>query len=370
MRQRYLVLAAAALIVIVLGALSSWSNARESPVHTPVAAAAPAASGGATAMAGARSGAATTPSSRALSDAQAAARRSRFGVGLVDGSPDQVRALGLEWFTPTFQPDYDPPPGTSMPRFLPINPPLGEAEARALVSKHRGSYWLVGNEPNVPDMTYGGTDPDTYARSLNFYHRVLRDEDPTAKLVGPNVLNWRDTCNGCPGFPAGMGWTLRMRATYLKLFQAEPPLDVWSLHTYELDWHKLPMGNAAKHIAQIQGMRDWLDSIPALSGAPMWLTEIGIHWGYPGMEFRGDLAYPTGQFDTAHVERWMRELFGWLNDNADQLNIERWFLFPLSTTIFEAYQSQWAGVTLMDGPQTNAPITYLGRVYQELAGVP
>ena len=302
----------------------------------------------------------------------ASARRSRFGVGVVDGDPDQVRALGLEWHTQCCKPDFIPPEGTRAPRFIPINPPLDEAMVRSLAQRFPGSHWLIGNEPNVAESSppgLGNTDPDVYAQSLHFYAGVFRQADPTAKLVGPSVLNWTFVCNGCPGFPQGFGWTQRMRDAHVARYGAEPPLDVWSLHTYDIDWGKLPNGDAGRTIAQIQGMRDWLDGISGLQGKPIWITEMGIHWGYPGLTWRGDVAHPAGEFAYDHVERYMRTVFGWLNSVAESLHIEKWFIYPLSTTIFEQYQAKWAGITLMNGPGADAPITRLGRVYQELAGV-
>jgi hypothetical protein len=303
---------------------------------------------------------------------EAQRRRERYGVGVVDGDPEQVLALGLSWFTHIRGLDFVPPEGTNTPRFLPISPRMGEARVRETIARYPGGYWLIGNEPNVMDSSpagLGNASPEVYAASLNFYATVIKDADPTATLIGPNVLNWSDTCNGCPGYPQGLEWTDRMRAVFVEQFGAEPPLDVWSLHTYELDWFSLPMGNAELHIRQITGMREWLDAIPDLAGKPIWITEQGIHWGYGGMEWQGDVAHPVGDYQFEHVERFMRELYGWLNENAEPLNIQKWFLFPISTTIFEPYQSQWAGITLLDGPAADAPINRLGEVYMELAGV-
>jgi hypothetical protein len=118
----------------------------------------------------------------------------------------------------------------------------------------------------------------------------------------------------------------------------------------------------------MQGLRAWLDSIPALAGRPIWNTEIGLHWGYPGLNFRNGLAYPLGDFDYDHVERYMRTVFGWLNENAAALTIERWFIW-VAWLGPESWQETWGGITLTDGPTARAGLTRLGRLYQELAGV-
>ncbi|MFN8557904.1 MAG: hypothetical protein U0531_11370 [Dehalococcoidia bacterium] len=67
------------------------------------------------------------------------------------------------------------------------------------------------------------------------------------------------------------------------------------------------------------------------SGTP----KTGIHWGYPALEWRGEVAHRSGEYSWDHVEGFMRGLFGWLNANADTLSIERWFIYespPVSTS--------------------------------------
>lgn len=299
--------------------------------------------------------------------------RSRYGVILGDGDAAQVTALGLEWFIHWHQPT-EAPVGTSIVSFLPASPVLDEATLREYVQRFPGSYWLLGNEPNLPLISHPtptlAATPEQYADALAWYASVLKAIDPEAKLIGPNVLHWTSTCAFCPGYQIGREWTERMREAYRARFSTEPPLDVWSLHAYDLDWSSLPQGDAQRQIEQIQALRDWLDETPALRGHPIWVTEVGIHWGYPGFERREDWTlHPVGEFDYEHVERYMRTIFGWLNENAERQNIEKWFLYVLSQSYAEYWQSQWAGITLMDGPAADAPINRLGRVYQELAGI-
>jgi hypothetical protein len=308
------------------------------------------------------------------------ARKSRYGVGLGNVRPAQMQTLGLQWFVSSEALTWalqgaasgvTIPDGVQFPFMVWAKSANTETERQTLrmaAEKFPGKYWLIHNEPNVKEM--GNMTPTEYAEALHWYAGVLKDIDPAAKLVGPNVLNWDHTCDGCGGFAQGRDWTEQMRAAYLDRYKEEPPLDAWSLHTYDLDWQHLPQGDAQRQIDQMRGMRAWLDSIPALAGKPIWNTEIGLHWGYPGLNFRDDtkLAYPIGDFDYAHVERYMRTVFGWLNENAEALNIERWFLWT-AWMAPEAWQEVWGGITLVDGPAADAAITRLGRLYQELAGV-
>lgn len=311
--------------------------------------------------------------------AAGATHLARYGVGIgQDADPAQVRALGLEWYfggVPSEQALRARPAGATPTFLLPINPIMDEAALRKAVRSAPGTAWLIGNEPNVQaevaiSSIAAGT-PDQYVTALEYYARVIRSEDATAKLVGPNVLNWSYTCDNCGGFRPGREWTDAMRDSYRARFNQEPPLDIWSVHPYDLDWVHLPNGNAALQIAQIQGLRDWLDAIPALQGAPVWVTEIGFHWAYPGIEKRPDgLYYPVGAFDYDHAEQWMRTVFGWLDANAESQHIEKWFLWLTYTNVLEDWMGEWPSPRLLDGPSVSAPINRLGRLYQQLAGAP
>ncbi len=303
-------------------------------------------------------------------------RIARYGVGVNDGEPAQVTALGLEWFVwggalkwalGTGLQHVQIPEEARFPIIIPAKKPLSEKDIQTLAKRRPGTYYLVENEPNVTSM--GDTSPEEYARALKYYDDAFAKADPTARLVGPNVLNWEHLCNGCGGYDQGRAWTQRMRETYLTRYGAEPPLDIWSLHAYDIDWDNLPQGNAARQIAQMQGMRDWLDGV-GLSSRPMWITEVGIHWGYPGVRWEDDKAFPSGEFATDHVERYMQEVFGWLEANHESARIDKWFLWVISwTSDFEWWQGEWTGIELMDGREPDAPVTRFGRLYQEMAGI-
>jgi len=231
----------------------------------------------------------------------------------------------------------------------------------------------MGNEPNVTDDGSGHFEtmtPDAYAIGLNSFAAQIKKADPTARLVGPNVLNWTFKCAGCKGdFPSGAEWTSQFVDAYRARFRQEPPLDVYAVHAYDLDWESLPQGNATRAIDQISGMRAFLDADAQLAGKPMWVSEIGIHWGYPGFEQKDGRISPKGEFDYDHVENYMRTLFGWLNANAVDLRIERWFVAGISTSTTETFNSVWGGITFMDGLAADSPINRLGQLYRQLAGV-
>lgn len=312
-----------------------------------------------------------------VSESDTALHQARYGVGIgQDAEPAQVTALGLTWYFggfPSEQALNSRPAGAKATFILPVNPVLDEATLRRIVQSAPGVAWLIGNEGNVPSASAispaAATDPERYAVALNYYATALRSADASAKLVGPNVLNWSYTCDGCGGFQSGLDWTVAMRAAYVSRYNQEPPFDAWGVHAYDLDWVHLPNGNAALQLRQIADMRRWLDSVPTLVGAPIWVTEIGFHWGYPGIEQRADrLYYPVGAFDYDHAEDWMRTVFGWLDSNAESQHIDKWFLWLTYTNVLEDWMGAWPTVRLLDGPSATATINRLGRLYQELAG--
>jgi len=324
-----------------------------------------------------------SPNSESLRSADAAAPTTdRYGIFMMGGDGDRAWApmMGLLWVIGP-GPERTLPAGVRSLYGLPVDPPLSEPALRSLLAQRPSAYWYIENEPNVTAGSDAGipASVDLYARGLNYYARVIKGIgapkgtalDPRATLLGPNILNWNFTCTNCGGYASGEAWTRQMRDRYRVLFGAEPPLDIWTIHSYDLDWVNLPQGNATRQIAQIQGMRSWLDGIAALRNAPIWITEIGYHWGYPGIAQVGDgRLYPVGAYDAEHLDRWMRDVFGWLNANAQGLRLDRWFITLSYTEALEPWMGgpRWPGILLFDGPLAAPTINRFGRLYQQFAG--
>ncbi|HEX2987837.1 MAG TPA: glycosyl hydrolase, partial [Chloroflexota bacterium] len=131
------------------------------------------------------------------------------------------------------------------------------AKLSALADRARanpGTAWLVGNEPNVPGQD--DLKPSEYADFLYRVAAAIKGADPTAILVGPNSLNWEDTCTSCPGFTKGRSWSEEFVTNYRQRYGALP-LDVWGIHAYSLDWENLPLTHATAVEAQIAGAGEW-----------------------------------------------------------------------------------------------------------------
>ncbi len=231
----------------------------------------------------------------------------------------------------------------------------------------RPSFWLIGNEPNVPGQD--NTSPEVYAEALHRAAETIRAADPQATLIGPNVLNWSVTCQACPGFPSGLDWTNSMRAAYRARFGTEPPLDAWSLHAYDLNWNRLPLIDQGQDAAQIEALRRYLDAVPALTAKPIWLTEFGVVWGYDDLKWEQNgagewIAQPRGTYRQDLLEAYLRGSLDWLESNAGRLRLGRWFLFT-SRGEAESFSPVFGGISLFDASSPQAHLTSFGRLYTE-----
>jgi hypothetical protein len=227
------------------------------------------------------------------------------------------------------------------------------------------SYWIIGNEPNVPGQD--DVPPETYAHTLHSLVGVIRTADPHATFVGPNVLNWDYTCNGCPGYTPGQTWFEQLQTAYQNLYQAPLPFDGYSMHTYSLDWSNLPLLNHTRDVAQIESMRAFLDANPDTRNKPIWLTEFGVIWGYDQLGWEKDAAgnlkaVPKGTLRTDLLTAYFNDTLTWLKANALRLNLARWFIYT-SYGLPEPYSTTFSGISLLDGNSPQANLTNYGSIY-------
>src|SRR5206468_3315693 len=139
-----------------------------------------------------------------------------------------------------------------------------------------------GNEPNLPGQDDVGAL--TYAQQLHTFAARLREADLRAKIVAANPMNWDAECIGCggSGFVTGHAWASRFLDVYRRMYGSPPPIDVWGVHSYDLDWRHTPMVDEAPLESDLLAMRADLDAIPSERGKPIWVTEFGVVWGYEG----------------------------------------------------------------------------------------
>ncbi len=248
-----------------------------------------------------------------------------------------------------------------------VRPGVDLKELAARARTKPGSAWLIGNEPNVPGQD--NLQPEAYADFLAQVSGAIRGADRTALLVGPNVLNWEKTCTGCPGFAQGRSWSEAFLAAYKERHGALP-LDVWGIHTYSLDWDKLPLADAASDQAQLVAARAWLDA--RSSPLPLWLTEFGVIWGFEGIEWvqQGErrTARPVGPFRSDLVGGYLDRMLAWLAEPGGPARVERWFLYATAPPP-EPYTTELAGIALMQpGRVVLTPFGERYRAWSDRAG--
>ncbi len=246
--------------------------------------------------------------------------------------------------------------------------PIAVATIQAAAQQNPGAYWIIGNEPNVPGPTAVSTD--FYAEQLQYYSSAIKGADPTAQIVGPNVLNWNFTCTGCTAYTTGSSFTEGILTSWANLYGGDPPIDVWSLHAYPITWNALPMTNSSIVEQQITGMSNYLATIPSEANKPIWLSEYGVLWGYDGLQAVSsgcasapNCFAPIGAYDTAATNAYLNTLIPWMQTTGAQYRLQRWFLF---TTIgsAESFATTYPGISLMD---STGSLTTFGQLYRQYA---
>ena len=244
------------------------------------------------------------------------------------------------------------------------------AELRARATRHPGAAWVIGNEPNTG--LQDNLSPRAYAAFFDRVVTAIRAGDPSARIVAPNTLNFDFRCRGCAGDDlTGREWIDGFRAAYRELRGVEPPIDIWGIHAYEIDWLDPPMTDVSVMQAQLEGLRTYLDAIPEQRGRPIWLTEFAIIWGFDDWRFTegpdGEvLVAPAGRFRADLIEQFLVEALDWLETRGRQLGVERWFVFAdhgIPDPIFTTF----AGISLMEAPDARSDLTRLGRVFRRRA---
>ena len=264
----------------------------------------------------------------------------------------------------------DAPPGATKVAVLrPANEPVA-SELQARAARHPGSAWVIGNEPNTG--LQDNLSPRDYAVFFDRVATAIRAGDPSARIVAPNTLNFDFRCRGCAGDDlTGREWIDAFRAAYRELRGTEPPIDIWGIHAYEIDWINPPMTDVFVLQAQLEGLRAYLDTIPAHRDRPIWLTEFAIIWGYDDWEFaegqNGELLVaPAGRFRRDLIGDFLGKALDWLETRGQRLRVERWFVFAdygIPDPIFTTF----AGISLLESPDARSDLTRLGRIFRRRA---
>ena len=304
----------------------------------------------------------------------------RFGIILHTQNPVEqewfLEQLGATWFLDGgYRPDA--PDGTNKIMFVGSLPNINSRETGPtdvdlfhLAEANPGAVWVIANEPNrrVDD----GYTVENIIDDLQAIYKAIKTADSTARIASPPQLNWLFTCLGCNAtFPRGTDWIPEFREAYFFRTGEEPPIDIWTVNAYPLVWNDLPTINPQIVTNQILGLRVWLDGIPAQKHKPIWVTEVGLHWGWDNIRFDepgcNGLPFPDGTYQEGSTTAYLNSVYDWLEDNAAVLNVERWFQYISYHDITGCNTDGYAGVTLFDGRHIGANLTEAGQTFRDRA---
>jgi hypothetical protein len=215
--------------------------------------------------------------------------------------------------------------------------------------------------------------PEAFVAEFDYYATLIRAADPSARIMGPSILNWNFTCTGCGGIMSGETWMRSFIDAYAVAHDgASPPVDVWSIDAYPLTWNTVPMTNWEIVRDQILGFRQYLsDEVPGHSTTPIWVTELASHWAFSAWTIEnGALAIPP-DLDTEadylwdEMEGYMDGILGWLKNEGPAINVDRWFFFKGHVDIEASSKEGYAGIYFYENAEVGSPLNQLGEVYSD-----
>lgn len=310
----------------------------------------------------------------------------RFGVA-APGDPRSLAEIGARWYYDYWPSVGDAPRGYAKVGTLRAGERNGTplAQVRRQARAYPGRYWLVFNEPDLAEQdkvsdaylaARGEERFAYYARRYHEYRTTLREADPTAKLVGPNLFNLDERFDA---------WIDAFRAAHRARYGTEPSFDVWGFHLYLLDWQRSPMLDRDYALRTIERFRAYVANLPE-PPARIWATELGALWAWdrPPTCLRPDCLCAVesadgrcaAQFavpvDARYAAEEIADYTAWLVPELAARGVERWFFFsgqPAVDPPFVPPPDLANGPSLFDG---TGKITPIGERYRQLirAGPP
>ena len=247
--------------------------------------------------------------------------------------------------------------------------------------KHPGSAWYLYGEFN----RFNHINGKLFAHVFEYYSSTIRSFDSSAIILGPSVLNWDYTCEGCFGFTVcdgkyvrgykcGKRWIMSFLDEYEDHFGKRADVDIWIMDVYPIDWVNVPNGpeHADISIDQIIKFRTFLnqyqyDNQYVYQNSPIWLMELGLHVGFDSWGITDDKIHSIGSYRWDKLAQFMNKLMGWLNSNAGNNLIQKWFMYVSWYDPINITPDGHMGIGLFDGPNFGADLNCLGAVYRSWA---
>jgi hypothetical protein len=250
---------------------------------------------------------------------------------------------------------------------------------RKTAFQNPGTQWYLFGETNRRGYMHG----NRFAPVFKYFVDQIKLADDTAQIMSPSILNWDFTCIGCgflvdceglslSGYQCGKVWLKTFINSYEIRYGVKPPVDIWAIDVYPLDWVSIP--NSAVHadivIDQLEKLRGYLDTIPEYQNTPIWITEIAVHVGYDRWlvdEETGLVGPDLGPGLYYHADKmadYLITILDWLESNADDYIIEKWFFFVTWKDLVNVpADDPYMGITFFEDRETGSQLNCLGRIY-------
>ncbi len=264
----------------------------------------------------------------------------------------------------------DVPEGTRRIQYLNEIIPVPHDIIEQVTTEAPGSVWYVLGEPNAH-----GRPVNEYLVALHDTYAAIKAADPTALITSPSILNFSFTCINCGGYEQGATWITDFYFDYVNLYGEPPPIDIWAIDIFPIVWPGTDFTSADAFptvrddiiTQQLVEYREWIDSREATRGDPIWITEFGLHWGFPdwafGVEGCGNFPSPVGDYLSDEVRAYLERSYTWFEESSDALNIERWFTFSTYRDLNGCHADSGNGLTFLDARGTAGNLTEIGTFY-------
>ncbi|MEM7031520.1 MAG: hypothetical protein AAF629_18305, partial [Chloroflexota bacterium] len=170
-----------------------------------------------------------------------------------------------------------------------------ETSLRNNIKLNPGAAWQIGNEPDGI-LNWVSMRADVYAELYHYYYTIIKDEDPSAKVVIGAIIQ---------PTPLRMQYLDAVLDYYETTYQEPMPIDIWNIHFYRLpeqdcsgadsppfipgpgldiEFIGQDMFNVAELESSLRNFRQWMKS-NGYQNKPLIITEYGslMPSDFPGM---------------------------------------------------------------------------------------
>lgn len=295
----------------------------------------------------------------------------RYGVIVVGDDNHALTTLGVTDYIDYTSRLDDIPEGKRKLIYLPSVNPVPYETITQVSAEAPGSIWYVLGEPNAHGSPVG-----TVLAQLHDTYEAIKEADPTALITSPSMLNFNFTCINCGGYTTGAAWINDFVIEYFGAYGEFPPIDIFAIDLFPLVWpggsltveQAFPTVRDDIVVNQVVEFREWIDLWDVYRDNPIWITEFGLHWGFPDWEFDVpgcDTPSPVGEYQTEEVKAYLGRVYDWLEANADEQNVERWFTYATFVDVHTCKPDSGNGLSLFESSGAGAELTEVGEFFKD-----